>query len=388
MKNMLQKAAFLPSVLALIPCIALPAVLTTCADETVTVKSDEKSIISFKIDNAAGAILEDEISVVVPEGTDLSKLSPVIEVSHGNARVTPASGVEVDFTHPTTYVVIAEDGTARTYVVTVRPEATLSSLSVLQTPYKTRYETGTELELDGLVVRGNYSDGSYKIEDITDANISNYDKDVVGTQSVIISIDDRMVTFSVTVGITLSSISVLQTPYKTTYDQGTELDLTGLVVMGYYSDGSYNVETVTDADISNYDKDSAGYQQVIITIHGKTTSFSVTVQRTSPLILNIEFVNNGNDNLEIYGIPEGGIKLSKGKRNDLPDSIVISAGGTSNGVYNSIQWYIDATQVSSYENIITIYANQYTFTQPHTITIVATKDGATHSKTITFTVEL
>ena len=316
MKKMLQKAAFLPYVFALIVCIALPTTLTVCKNDTVTVKSDEKSIISFKIDNAAGAILEDQISVVVPAGTDLSKLKPVIEISHGNATVTPASEVEVDFTHPTTYVVIAENGTARTYVVTVRPEAEA----------------------------------------------------------------------------TLSSISVLQAPYKTTYDQGTELDLAGLVVRGYYSDGSYNVETVTDADISNYDKDSVGYQQVIITIDGRTTSFSVTVQRTSPLILSIEFVNNGNDNLEIYGIPEGGIVLSKGKRNDLPDSIVISAGASNNNVYSSIQWYIDATQVSSYDNIVTIYANgnypYLTITQPHTITIVATKDGATHSKTITFTVEL
>jgi len=202
--------------------------------------------------------------------------------------------------------------------------------------------------------------------------------------------DKTTKTYVVTVSlIGLSSISVLNSPVKTQYVVGEELDITGLVVRGYYTDGSYKIETVTAANISNYDKSRAGSQQVIITINGRTTTFSVTVSAAESLILTLGLVPGGNDNLEIYGIPAGGIKLSVGRNNGLPDKIVISAGASSNQVYSNIEWYVNASQLSNYNNIVTINASDYAFTIPHTITLVATKlDGSRHSQTITFTVEL
>lgn len=62
-----------------------------------------------------------EIAVSVPPAADLTRLVPTIEISEG-ATISPKSGVAQDFTEPVEYVVTAENGTERTYTVTVTPD--------------------------------------------------------------------------------------------------------------------------------------------------------------------------------------------------------------------------------------------------------------------------
>jgi methionine-rich copper-binding protein CopC len=75
-------------------------------------------ITSFTINDAVGTIDGTTIAVEVPAGTDVTALAPAIEISAG-ASVSPASGAAQDFTNPRTYTVTAEDGTEKTYTVTV-----------------------------------------------------------------------------------------------------------------------------------------------------------------------------------------------------------------------------------------------------------------------------
>ncbi len=81
---------------------------------------NEKSILSFTIDDVDGVINEATKMVVVtmPEGTDVFQLVPTIEVSEG-ATVNPASGEAQDFTNPVTYTVTAKNSTTAAYTVTV-----------------------------------------------------------------------------------------------------------------------------------------------------------------------------------------------------------------------------------------------------------------------------
>ena len=81
---------------------------------------NEKSILSFTIDDVDGVINEATKMVVVtmPESTDVSQLVPTIEVSEG-ATVNPASGEAQDFTNPVTYTVTAKNSTTAAYTVTV-----------------------------------------------------------------------------------------------------------------------------------------------------------------------------------------------------------------------------------------------------------------------------
>ncbi len=83
--------------------------------------SSQNRIIDFMVSGVPGIIIggdDDVISVILPENTVLTSLAPVITTSN-NSSVNPASGSSQNFTNPTDYVVTAEDGSMRTYRVTV-----------------------------------------------------------------------------------------------------------------------------------------------------------------------------------------------------------------------------------------------------------------------------
>ena len=85
--------------------------------------SIEKLITSFNIlldPEVAGLVNETNYTITLdaPYGTDVKNLKTSIVSSIG-ATVSPASGVPQDFTKPVTYMVTAEDGSVRSYMVTV-----------------------------------------------------------------------------------------------------------------------------------------------------------------------------------------------------------------------------------------------------------------------------
>jgi hypothetical protein len=157
----------------------------------------------------------------------------------------------------------------------------LESITITSRPTKTAYVKGEVLDLSGLVVTGTYSDGTTRKETVSLANISGYNADTIGQQTLTVTVDGKTAQFTVTVNAvgapTLSSIVVTTPPTKTTYDIGDHLDLAGLVLTGTYSDGNTKVETVTTADVNGYDKNTVGGQELTVTVNGKTAQFSVTV---------------------------------------------------------------------------------------------------------------
>jgi len=76
-------------------------------------------ITSFKINNVAGVINNSAktINLILPEGTDLTALQPVIELSEG-VTITPASGTTIDFSSPVSFTVTNAIASA-VYTVTV-----------------------------------------------------------------------------------------------------------------------------------------------------------------------------------------------------------------------------------------------------------------------------
>jgi hypothetical protein len=83
----------------------------------VTPASSAKDIISFSVAGVNGVVGANTVTVAVPLWTSLT-LSPTIVVSDG-ATVSPASGTAQDFSNPKTYTVRAENGSTKTYTVTV-----------------------------------------------------------------------------------------------------------------------------------------------------------------------------------------------------------------------------------------------------------------------------
>ena len=93
-------------------------VTITCKWETATTTA--KGITSFSISGVVGAVnnTTNTITITLPRGTDVTKLTPVI-ATNGVKSLTPGNGVTVDFTNAVTYTAAMEDGSSKTYTVTV-----------------------------------------------------------------------------------------------------------------------------------------------------------------------------------------------------------------------------------------------------------------------------
>ena len=120
------------------------------------------------------------------------------------------------------------------------------SLAVTTPPTKTVYEAGDSFDKTGMVVTVTYDDESTR--EVTNYNCS----------PVVLSKDDTYVTISyremmttvtttqpVTVKNLLKKIQIITPPTETAYEIGDTIDLTGMVVYAFYSDG-------TSHEISNY----------------------------------------------------------------------------------------------------------------------------------------
>ena len=106
----------------------------SCSSDDDLSVSSEKQIISFKINGVSGIVNEDNKTIVVTlpytEKVDLTKLTPVIQVSLG-ATLGSESEV-VNFTNPVNYIVTAEDKSQVVYKVTVIKEKPSVEISKIE----------------------------------------------------------------------------------------------------------------------------------------------------------------------------------------------------------------------------------------------------------------
>ena len=120
------------------------------------------------------------------------------------------------------------------------------SLTITTPPTKTVYEAGDSFDKTGMVITVTYNDETTR--EVTNYNCS----------PVVLSINDTYVTISyremmttvtttqpVTVKNLLKKIQIITPPTETAYEIGDTIDLTGMVVHAFYSDG-------TSHEISNY----------------------------------------------------------------------------------------------------------------------------------------
>lgn len=121
---MIKCKFLLKNLATVVACFAVFMFFSGCEPEQIEeMKSDEKQIIDFYFSSLPDAVivtdhLELTIDVDFPVSTNVTSLSPTIEVSEG-ATIKPASGVAQNFTNPVKYTVTAEDGTKAEYTVTV-----------------------------------------------------------------------------------------------------------------------------------------------------------------------------------------------------------------------------------------------------------------------------
>lgn len=93
--------------------------------------------------------------------------------------------------------------------------------------------------------------------------------------------------FQFNLGI-IQSISVKEPADKLVYTVGEELDLTGLVIEGSYSDGGVREEVVTEVNVTGFDSSNVSEGQTLtVTISGKTTDFTISIEPLPIASINI-----------------------------------------------------------------------------------------------------
>ena len=295
---------------------------------SVPAPSSENKILTFEIGKATGEInhLTRKINCVVPKGTDLKNLPPILTCSPG-ATVMPKSGDVVDFssseTDPVEYTVKAEDGiSTRTYNVTITvgksKEAKILSFKVNNISARINHSTEKILlELDKNVPLSNITPvvkvsdgGTYSPQgsrDFTDSetNPVNYtvwaeDSSITKTYKVTIKHKQtksnvaKITKFDVETEGNVLNIGVIDDvnmTIKVEVPKGTDLKKISPIIE--------TAENATVNPASDEEKDFSGASPVQYTVTSEDTTvtkiYNVTVRHKKSREAEIETITLGNN---------------------------------------------------------------------------------------------
>ena len=309
---------------------------TQPADAQEVIVTFEGEVVSFTIKikeaSAPKTLVKIEVSgnfkteYELNEQIDLSGIIITAYFSDGSTLVVPATELIIsgfDTSVPGEQkVTITYQGQSVEITLTIKDSQTLAELVEIRVSgdYKKEYEIGENLDLDNMIVTAVFSDGSTKV--IEGFRVSGFDSTTAGEKSVIISYEGVRVAITVTVKDastpaqpSMVRISVDATNVKKEYESGNELDLTGLVVKGIYSDGSEKELGASDYRVSGYDSAKVGEQTITVTVLGDngavfTGTFTVTVKslpapatfRISLDVTNVKKVYEVGEELDTTGL--------------------------------------------------------------------------------------
>ena len=167
------------------------------------------------------------------------------------------------------------------------PEGNVTDLTLESAPVKLEYVQGEELDLTGLIMNALYENGYTDQIQAADGGfeVSGYDAQQIGEQTVTVSFGGQSVSFTVNVTAkedpspVFTGITIANLPDKTEYVQGEELDLTGIIVEAHYSDTSVVKleEGENGYTVSGYDAQQIGEQTITVSYNGDSATFTVTV---------------------------------------------------------------------------------------------------------------
>ncbi|MBM7573026.1 bacterial Ig-like domain-containing protein [Aquibacillus albus] len=195
-------------------------------------------------------------------------------------------------------------------------DAELDAVEVTQLPEKTQYYLGDELELNGIVVVAEYSDGNSVRLTRDEFDVSELDTSIEGDKEVTVTHKGVKATFTVNVKEKeLDEIRVTEYP-QTTYTVGDVFHSDGLEVSKVYDNGDQEILDTSDYDVdtSAFDHSTAGQYTIVINPADDSiepTSFDVTVREETTVEWNkIQFgQSTGSDTNYIQTLDNGGIRI-------------------------------------------------------------------------------
>ena len=240
---------------------------------------------SLIVKDSGGAAKQEK---TVTAGTSITEVTPDSGKLLSRVVVNPTPSEAKEVTALMEQIVVIPNSGKFLRKVTINPPVIPKALKVTTKPNKTSYSAGESLNLTGLVVSVEMSDGSTK--DVTsECSFSPAAGTVIyeNTDSVSVSWISGDITYSTSFAVNvkrvLSSISITSNPSKTTYYKGESLDLTGIVVTAAYNSGATAdvTSSITSSPASGTALTEYGSQTVTVSYaeNGitKTATFTVSV---------------------------------------------------------------------------------------------------------------
>lgn len=231
------------------------------------------------------------------DSADYFGLSVKANFSDGTSRlldseeysINPSPGSILNETGSNPIKITCEGKTAF-FVVSV-DEVHSECLEISSLPNELNYFTNGILDLSGLEVKMNYTDGSSKLLDLSEYTTEPALESILkeeGWQPVKITSDGKTAFFTIYVGKTvLTSLKITKMPDKTYYTTGDYFDVKGLEVTAVFNSGSGIKEKIIEYGeykISKYDgtklTEAGSGQKVEITYASKSAFFVINVGGT------------------------------------------------------------------------------------------------------------
>lgn len=174
-------------------------------------------------------------------------------------------------------------------VTVTEEEVTITSIKVSTMPTKVNYVEGEVLNLEGGEITVTYSNGNTEVVSMenSEVKVTGFDSSKIGIQMLTVNYKNKLTTFTVTVKAEeeeeddkkVSSISIKTKPTTTTIKKGNKLDLSGGTISVIYEDGSTDIISMEDSDvtISGFNTFKTGKQTITVKYGGKTATFQVRV---------------------------------------------------------------------------------------------------------------
>ena len=173
-------------------------------------------------------------------------------------------------------VILMYQGVKASY--SVRVQNSVVGLILAAKPDKLNYGLGEEFSYAGLQVNAKYADGTTEPISNTRLVYTGFNNSEAGVHVVTVTYGKFSKSFSVRVNESASLKSITLTkPSKLRYAIGEELDLTGMAIVGVYTDGSLNPVDLSEVVISGFDNSHIGVQQLAVSYRNFTRAFSVAV---------------------------------------------------------------------------------------------------------------
>ena len=203
------------------------------------------------------------------------QLDLTVTATYSNGDVATIEGYEVEgFNNRKAgeqEVTITYGGKSTTVTVTVT--AKVIGITVKNNNQE-GYEVGDELDL---TVTASYNDDT--TNEVTEYDVSGYDPQTPGTQTVVITYEGQSETVEIIVNVpVITSISVVDNKASTGYEVGEELDLT--VKANYSNHVSYAIE---DYEVSGYDNYGIGEQTIAVKYEEQTATINILVNEPDNL---------------------------------------------------------------------------------------------------------